>query len=188
MEGRGKIPSCSIQVQWKPLDEDCRSGSIVLQRLGKYKLQGPLYELEALPSPTSHSRPPIVTDKTPPLPFRKTRAILKDMFLDPLSDQPMSATFVIQPTDEFARVRLPIRYLNEEKCPGLKVGFLNEFVTGVDVRVPPNVKPPMRAYLDLEGLCVRKKRFVRDLKFDGMDQGCEVTLHADTPLAIITKS
>ena len=186
LEGRGKIMSTPIQVRWGPLYQDLLDGRFTLQR--RPKLQGPLYELCAQNQQDDPVEYPVTTPGTPELPFVQLRALVKNMTIHPLTQRPVTATFVFQPVEEVVRVKVPIRFVNEEKCIGLKNGgWLNEVIGSLEIRVDPFIEPPTQAEIDVKDMDVSHKRRVRDAIFKGKGGGCEAILDPDTVVTIMSR-
>jgi large subunit ribosomal protein L25 len=83
---------------------------------------------------------------------RKTRAIPRDVQLDPLKDSPVHLDFQRIGADNRVRVRVPMRYVNEALSPGLKRGgVLNIVRREVEVWAPAD-KIPDHFEASLEGL------------------------------------
>lgn len=153
----------------------------MLQQHGKVKFCGPLYELQVTPDPEGHA--PDVN-----IPEQPIRALPMNMLVHPITDLPVGLVFVYRPASEAARVRVPIRYINMEKCPGLRVGgWLNRIREGVDIAVAPGAVAPGKVTQDLADVPLRGRKFVRELMFDGKDNGCRTVLADDEVTTIISK-
>lgn len=176
-EGRGILPSANIQVKWRQIEKDYVAGLCPVQRRGKYKRQGPLYELQASSDYSSSIiSNPELTFTTPTISFDRVQVVMRNLVPHPVTERPVSATFVLQPSEEAMKIRVPLRYLNEEKCVGLTDGWLNRLHRSVEVRVPPHVNPPLSAELDIGGMKVKEKKFARDVRVPEPGSGYEIIL------------
>ena len=82
----------------------------------------------------------------------KTRAIPRDVQLDPILDTPLHVDFQRIGSDNRVRVRVPMRYVDEALSPGLKRGgVLNIVRREVEVWAPSD-KIPEAFVTSLEGL------------------------------------
>ena len=175
LQGRGAIPDRLLRMHKAPLLRDWETGMLARQRKGKVKFCGPLYELRVLEGESNAVQ------------FEKLRVLPNNILIHPITNHPISVTFVHRPVEEPVRVRVPIRYLNGEKCPGLRnAGYVNRLHWDIDIVVQPFVKPPTFATVDLAGLQLKEKRFVKDLAFDGKDAGCNAVLAEDVPTTMIS--
>jgi large subunit ribosomal protein L25 len=83
---------------------------------------------------------------------RKTKAIPRDVQLDPVRDTPLHVDFQRIGADNQVRLRVPVRFVNELLSPGLKRGgVLNVVRREVEVWAPAD-KVPEVFEIDLEGL------------------------------------
>lgn len=83
---------------------------------------------------------------------RKTRAIPRDVQLDPVKDTPLHVDFQRIGADNQVRIRIPMRYINEAASPGIKRGgVLNIVRREVEVWAPAD-KIPDHFEADLTGL------------------------------------
>lgn len=83
---------------------------------------------------------------------RKTKAIPRDVQLDPVRDTPLHVDFQRIGADNQVRLRVPVRFINELLSPGLKRGgVLNVVRREVEVWAPAD-KVPEVFEIDLEGL------------------------------------
>lgn len=168
-----------LNVPIAPILEDLHNKRYTAQKLGKVKWSGPLYQLRLLPDPNG----------TPsPLPQQTIRVKPHNMELNALTEIPKTIAFVYAPEKEPVRVRIPLRYINQEKCPGLKEGgWLNRIIHSIDVNVAPFTKAPLYAVLDVGGLQMKDRKTIGDLVFEGMGNGCRTVLADDTVTTVISK-
>lgn len=180
LQGRGTAPDVYLRIPLRPLLYDYNKGLFVLQQRGKVKFCGPLYELDVRPDPEG--------DATDVFPDGPVRTQPMGMLIHPLSEEPVSVVFVHRPENKPVRVRVPIRYMNEEKCIGLRSeGWLNTLRHAVDINVAVNVKPPVTTTHDLAGLQLKGRKTVGELTFERKNQGCCTVLDDDEVTTIISK-
>lgn len=181
LQGRGKQPDVLLRVPLKPIDDDYNAGLYCLQKKGKVKLCGPLYELVIHPDPDGFAD----HDEIPDVPVR-VRPM--GMLVHPLTDKPVGLNFVLRPENEPVRVRVPIRHINEEKSIGLRAGgWLNTVLQAVDINVAPGVRPPLYATQDVAGLKLHGRATVGELEFEGKGEGCRTVVADETVSTIVSK-
>ncbi len=72
----------------------------------------------------------------------KQRVIPRDYQLDPIKDQPLHIDFLRLKPGASLRVHVPLHYINQETCPGIKKGgTLNVVRHDLDMRVPADNIP-----------------------------------------------
>lgn len=180
LQGRGLVPDVYLRVPLFPLQYDYECGLYPLQQHGKAKLTGPLYQL------TIHEDPEGIADG--PVPSQPVRAQPMGMLVHPLSDKIVGVIFVYRPEDKPVRVRVPLRYFNEEKCIGLRMGgWVNRIRRAVDIHVAVNMRPPVTATHDLAGLVLKGRKTVGELSFKGKGVGCRAVLPDSEVTTIISK-
>ncbi len=124
----------------------------MLQQHGKVKFCGPLYELQITADPEKETA-------EVELPSQPIRVLPMNMLVHPITDLPVGLSFVYRPASEPVRVRVPIRYINEEKCIGLRTGgWVNKIRRAVDIAVAAGTPAPLKATHDLAGLALRGKK------------------------------
>jgi large subunit ribosomal protein L25 len=82
------------------------------------------------------------------------KAIAKKIQYHPVNDTPIHVEF--QRVDEHSTIRIhvPIRYINEDKCPGIKLGgILNIIHHTLEINCPPH-SIPQEFIVDLDGITV----------------------------------
>lgn len=174
-----------IEAPVEPLIADRAAGLLVMQKLGKVKMMAPLYELHFVPGDDAGLNAHLATLN---LPADRLRVLPRNITIHPLTDRPVGAGFVYRPEDEAVRVRVPIRYLNEEKCPGLRSGgWLNRVMRSVDIAVAPHTRAPAFVTVDLAGLAVKGRRCMSDIMFEGDGRGCRTLLPDDAINTVISK-
>ena len=83
---------------------------------------------------------------------KKTKAIPRDVQLDPVRDTPLHVDFQRIGADNQVKLRVPVRFVNELLSPGLKRGgVLNVVRREIEVWAPAN-KVPEVFEINLEGL------------------------------------
>lgn len=165
-----------LQVPREPIRRDYQDRLFALQKLGKNKFSGPLYQIR------------LVGDADEELPFDKIRVLPHNMIIHPITELPVALGFVFHPENEPVRVRVPVEYINEEKCHGLREGgWLNTVQRTIEVGVAPFVKPPLRVCIDLAGMGLRDRKRVGDLTFEGKGNGCRTVASDDDIVTVISK-
>ncbi|MGH6823268.1 MAG: 50S ribosomal protein L25/general stress protein Ctc, partial [Methylocella sp.] len=72
----------------------------------------------------------------------KQRVIPRDYQLDPIKDQPLHVDFLRLKPGASLRVEVPVHFINQETCPGLKKGgSLNIVRHAIAMRVPADAIP-----------------------------------------------
>lgn len=179
LQGRGKVPDLLINVPIDPILQDLHNRLFAPQKLGKVKWSGPLYQLQLLPDPSGAPSP---------LPVQTIRVKPHNMQLNQITEVPKTIAFMYCPEEEPVRVRIPIRYINEEKCPGLKEGgWLNCIIPAIDINVAPFTRAPLFATLDIGNLHLKDRKTVADLQFEGKGDGCRTILADDLVTTVISK-
>ena len=73
---------------------------------------------------------------------KKHRVITRDVQLHPVTDVVLHADFLRLGKGAKIAVEVPVNFLNEETCPGLKVGgVLNVVRYTVELNCPPTISP-----------------------------------------------
>jgi large subunit ribosomal protein L25 len=73
---------------------------------------------------------------------KKQRVIPRDYQLDPIKDQPLHVDFLRLKPGASLRVHVPLHYINQDTCPGIKKGgTLNVVRHDLDMRVPADNIP-----------------------------------------------
>lgn len=95
---------------------------------------------------------------------KKSRAIPRDVQLDPVKDTPVHVDFQRVGADNRVRVKIPMRYLNEAASPGLKRGgVLNIVRREVEVWAPADLIPH-HFEADLTGLEIGRSIHISAVK------------------------
>jgi hypothetical protein len=156
-----------------PLRRVLQAGLLVRQQLGKVKFCGPLFTLR------------VENDDSGLVPFPTVRALPRNILLHPLTEVIVNVDFVLAPVDRRVRVRVPVRVLNADRCPGLRSGgWINFMLKAVDIRVEPGVSAPFFVTVDIADLNLKDRKRVKDLEFLGKGEGCR-TILPDEDLAVV---
>ncbi len=95
---------------------------------------------------------------------KKTKAIPRDVQLDPVKDWPLHVDFQRIGADNRVRIKIPMRYVNEAASPGLKRGgVLNIVRREVEVWAPAD-KIPDQFEADLTGLEIGRSIHISAVK------------------------
>lgn len=85
---------------------------------------------------------------------KKERAIPRDYQVDPVKDTLIHVDFLRVSKDSVVHVQVPVHFVNDDKCPGLKAGgVLNIVEHTIDLTVPAE-KIPEFIEVDLAGLSI----------------------------------
>lgn len=123
----------------------------------------------------------------PDIPFERIRVKAQNMELNGITEVPKTITFLYCPEEEPVRVRVPIRYINEEKAQGLREGYLNRIVQNVDINVAPFCQAPLYAVQDVGGMKLKDRRYLGELTFEGKGMGCRTVLPDDMIATMISR-
>eukprot|EP00178_Gracilaria_changii_P023749 TRINITY_DN717_c0_g1_i2.p1 TRINITY_DN717_c0_g1~~TRINITY_DN717_c0_g1_i2.p1 ORF type:complete len:288 (+),score=19.25 TRINITY_DN717_c0_g1_i2:92-955(+) len=185
IEGRNKIPDLILQVPKAPLFEDKLAGRFALQKKGKTRFVGPLYELTVEEHTVDEYGKLLRTSN---IPFERIRVLAHNIRIHPVGEYPLGVSFRYSPENEPVRVRVPMLCINEEKSPGLREGgWLNRLQKYVDINVAPYTPAPRFVTMDVSGMAMKEKRFIRDLQFERKGDGCRAVLDDDVPAIVISK-
>lgn len=173
-----------LQMEVKPLQDDLHSGLFALQKRGKSKLTGPLYEMRVISGGVDDYGNELPID----VPFERVRVLPQNMEIHYINATPMSVGLKYAPESEPIRVRVPLRLINEGKAPGLKdKGWINRLHRYIDINVASYTKAPLYGTVDLAGLEMKGRKFASDVMFEGKGNGCRVVIADDTPVVMISK-
>lgn len=191
LQGRGIFDDVLLDVPLKPIYAAMEKGRLVLQAHTTARFSGPPYIIR-LEDPPGNDSAGHLDDKDPvkpfKVPFESARVLPVNINVDPVTEIPLSVGFVLRPSDKRLRMRIPIKVLDTEHCPGLKTrGYLNYEHRVIDVNVAPGVRPPEKAELSVAGLKLRDRVTFKSLQFPGKDNGCSTVLPEDTVAVIISK-
>jgi large subunit ribosomal protein L25 len=117
---------------------------------------------------------------------RKTKAIPRDVQLDPVRDVPLHVDFQRIGADNMVRLRVPVRYYNDLLSPGLKRGgVLNVVRRDVEVWAPADRVPEVFE-VNLEGLEIGRSIHISSV---ALPEGVSPTIQGrDFTLATIAGS
>ncbi len=95
---------------------------------------------------------------------KRERALVREVQFHPVSDRPIHVDFVRLGKGAKTHVAVPVVFLNEAKCPGLKHGgILNVVLHALDVSCPADAIPE-KIEVDLAGLEIGATIHTADLK------------------------
>ena len=102
----------------------------------------------------------------------KQRVIPRDYQLDPIKDQPLHVDFLRLKPGASLRVEVPVHFINQEICPGLKKGgSLNIVRHAIAMRVPADAIPEA-VVADLASLQINDSVHIDAIP---LPEGCKLT-------------
>ena len=102
----------------------------------------------------------------------KQRVIPRDYQLDPVKDQPLHVDFLRLKPGSSLRVQVPVHFLNQDICPGIKRGgTLNIVRHAIEMRVPAD-DIPEAVIADLAALQINDSVHITELP---LPEGCKPT-------------
>ncbi|HTV33849.1 MAG TPA: 50S ribosomal protein L25/general stress protein Ctc [Methylocella sp.] len=102
----------------------------------------------------------------------KQRVIPRDYQLDPVKDQPLHVDFLRLKPGASLRVQVPVHFINQDVCPGIKLGgTLGVVRHTIEMRVPAD-KIPDAIIADLGALQIHDSVHITDLP---LPEGCRPT-------------
>jgi len=112
----------------------------------------------------------------------KQRVVPRDYQLDPVKDQPLHVDFLRLKPGAMLRVNVPLHYINQDTCVGIKKGgTLNVVRHVLDMRVPADNMPDM-VVADLGPLDVAESFRASTLP---IPEGCKLMEEKDFTIATI---
>ena len=103
----------------------------------------------------------------------KQRVIPRDYQLDPVKDQPLHVDFLRLKAGASLRVEVPVHFINQDICPGIKKGgSLNIVRHSIAMRVPADAIPDA-IVIDLSKLEINESLHISDIV---LPEGCKPTL------------
>jgi large subunit ribosomal protein L25 len=112
----------------------------------------------------------------------KQRVIPRDYQLDPIKDQPLHVDFLRLKPGASLKVEVPVHFINQETCPGVKKGgSVNVVRHSIEMRVPAD-NIPESVTADLGALEINDSLHLDALE---LPAGCKPTL-ADRDFTIVT--
>jgi large subunit ribosomal protein L25 len=112
----------------------------------------------------------------------KQRVIPRDYQLDPVKDQPLHVDFLRLKPGASLRVEVPVHFINQESCPGVKKGgSVNIVRHSIEMRVPAD-NIPEAVIADLGALDINDSLHLTALP---LPAGCKPTLR-DRDFTIVT--
>lgn len=113
---------------------------------------------------------------------KKQRVIARDIQFHPVTDRPLHADFMRVTKDAKVSVSISLRFINEDKSPGLKVGgVLNIILHALEISVPVETIPE-ELVIDLSGLNIGDAVHLEALK---LPQGARA-LHPERDYTLAT--
>jgi large subunit ribosomal protein L25 len=114
----------------------------------------------------------------------KQRVIPRDYQLDPVKDKPLHVDFLRLKPGATLRVDVPVHFINQDICPGVKKGgALNVVLHSVEMRVPADAIPEAIT-ADLSKLEINESLHISAVP---LPEGCKPTLRErDFTIATIT--
>jgi large subunit ribosomal protein L25 len=102
----------------------------------------------------------------------KQRTIPRDYQLDPIKDQPLHVDFLRLKPGASLRVQVPVHFINQDICPGLKKGgSLNIVRHAIEMRVPADAIPEA-VVADLASLQINDSVHIDAIP---LPEGCKLT-------------
>jgi large subunit ribosomal protein L25 len=102
----------------------------------------------------------------------KQRVIPRDYQLDPVRDRPLHVDFLRLKPGTSLRVEVPVHFLNQDICPGLKRGgSLNVVRHAIEMRVPADAIPEA-VTIDLASLQINDSVHITEIS---LPEGCKPT-------------
>ncbi len=102
----------------------------------------------------------------------KQRVIPRDYQLDPIKDQPLHVDFLRLKPGANLRVEVPVHFINQDICPGLKQGgSLNIVRHAIEMRVPADAIPEA-VVADLASLQINDSVHIDAIP---LPEGCKLT-------------
>lgn len=113
---------------------------------------------------------------------KSIRTLPKDVHFHPVNDRPLHVDFLRVSADSKVQVNLPLRFIDEEKAPGIRRGGVLNIVSYELEMVCEASSIPDDIEISLEGLEVGATILMSDLK---LPKGVEPTAALDTTVATI---
>jgi len=102
----------------------------------------------------------------------KQRVIPRDYQLDPVKDQPLHVDFLRLSPGASLRVAVPVHFVNQDVCPGIKRGgSLNVVRHAIEMRVPADAIPNA-VIVDLANLQINDSVHITQIS---LPEGCKPT-------------
>ncbi len=114
---------------------------------------------------------------------RKERVIPRDYQLDVVKDTPLHVDFLRLRPGSFLRVDVPVHFINQETCPGIKKGgALNIVLHAIEMKVPAD-QIPEGVTADLASLDIADSLPISAIK---LPEGCKLIQQGNFTIASIT--
>jgi len=95
---------------------------------------------------------------------KKQKALIRDIQLHPITDRPVHIDFMRVSAKSEINVDVPVKFLNEDKCPGIKQGGILNILRHAIHVICPATSIPESIEIDLEGLSVGTTFHTSELK------------------------
>ena len=114
---------------------------------------------------------------------RKERVIPRDYQLDVVKDTPLHVDFLRLRPGSRLRINVPVHFVNQDTCPGVKKGgTLNVVLHSIEMRVPAD-QIPDAVKADLSKLDIAESLHISDVT---LPEGCKPTQGGNFTIASIT--
>ncbi len=114
---------------------------------------------------------------------RKERVIPRDYQLDVVKDTPLHVDFLRLRAGSFLKVNVPVHFINQDTCPGVKKGgSLNVVLHAIEMKVPAD-QIPEGVSADLGALDINDTLHISAIK---LPEGCKPTQQGNFTIASIT--
>jgi len=112
---------------------------------------------------------------------RKERVLPRDYQLDVVRDTPMHIDFLRLRAGSSLRINVPLHFINQETCPGVKKGgSLNIVLHSVEMRVPADAIPDAIT-IDLAKADINDSIHLADI---ALPEGCRPMVRTKGPLTL----
>jgi len=112
---------------------------------------------------------------------RKERVLPRDYQLDVVRDTPMHIDFLRLRAGSSLRINVPLHFINQETCPGVKKGgSLNIVLHSVEMRVPADAIPDAIT-IDLAKADINDSIHLADI---ALPEGCKPMVRTKGPLTL----
>lgn len=187
--------SNSYEVSAEPREDMGKGASRRLRRQGD-KIPGIVYGAGKKPQPLTLSHPEMIKHLEDEAFFshiltlkvgsKSEKVILKDLQRHPFKPKVMHVDFMRVKATEKLNTTVPLHFINESKCPGVKDGgVINHTVASVEVScLPKNL--PEYLEIDLSDLELDQVRHLSDIKLPEGVELVELSYGEDHDQAIVT--
>ncbi len=92
------------------------------------------------------------------------KAITQAVQYHPITDKPVHIDFFVLEADQKIRVKLPVEFVNKDKCPGFKLGGILNLMTKEITSIVNSDDIPSSIKIDLEGKQLGDSMKLRDVQ------------------------